>query len=51
MGYHLFVESKKWIEMNLFAEQKQTQQTSKTNIWLPKHTVSGRRDGLGIWDW
>ena len=24
------------------------QQTSKTNLWLPKGTS---RDGLGVWDW
>ena len=36
--------------MKLLAEQKQTQQTFKTNLWLPKWTGGGR-DELGVWDW
>ena len=25
--------------------------TLKTNLWLPKWTGCGERDGLGVWDW
>ena len=42
MWYHLYVESKNIIQMNLFT--KQDSQTSKTNLWLPK----GRGQGWGI---
>ena len=35
--------------MNLLAEQKQDSQTFK-NLWLPKETGCGGRDGLGVWD-
>ena len=35
--------------MNLFTKQKQTQQTSKTNLCLPKGKGGGkRRDKLGV---
>ena len=41
---------KKRIQMNFFAEQKQTHRLK--NLWLPKKTGEGRgRDGLGVWDW
>ena len=49
-SYHLCVESKKKkkrIQMNLFAEQKDTQ-TLKTNLWLPKGTRGGMAWGFGI---
>ena len=42
------MESKKRIQMNLFAEQKQT---LKTNLWLPKGKGGGGKDRLGTWDW
>ena len=35
------LESKKMIKMNLFTKQKQTQQTSKTNLWLLKRKGGG----------
>ena len=34
--YHLYVESKKRIQMNLFTKQEIDSQTSKTNLRLPK---------------
>ena len=37
--HRLYVEFLKIIQMNLFTKQKQTQQTQKTNLWLPKGIV------------
>ena len=44
---HYYVESKKKIQMNLAAEQKQTEKlmVTKGDRW------GEGRDGLGIWDW
>ena len=42
---------KKGIQMNLSEEQKQTHSLKKKNLWLPKGTGRGARDGLGFWDW
>ena len=39
----------KKIQMNLFAQQKQTQ-SLKTNLGFPKRTGGGGRDGQ-VWDW
>ena len=36
--------------MNLFTNQKQTSQTQKANLWLPKGKDGGERDKLGGWD-
>ena len=36
MTNHLYVESNKIIQMNLFMKQKQTHRLQKTNRWLPK---------------
>ena len=47
--YNLFMESEKGIQMNLFAEQKQTYILWKQTL-LPKGT--GREnDRLEVWDW
>ena len=43
--YHLYVESKRRVQMKLFAEQKKTQ--TLKNSWLSKWTDGGR-DGLGF---
>ena len=43
--YHLYVESKNVIQMNLFTKQKQTHRL-KTNLWLPKG-----KGGVGRMDW
>ena len=47
--YHLYVESKKMIQMNLFTKQKHTFRHRKQTYgyWRGK---DGRRDKLGIWD-
>ena len=44
--YHLYVESKKRIQWTL---QNRGWQILK-NLWLPKKTGCGGRDGLGVWD-
>ena len=37
MWYHLYVASKKMIQINLFTKPKETHtHTQKTNLWLPK---------------
>ena len=36
--------------MNLFVEQKKTQ-NFEINLWLPKATGAGERDGLEVWNW
>ena len=46
--YHLYVESKKMIQMNLFTKHKHSQ-TQKTNLWLSKGKGWGRGK-LGIWE-
>ena len=48
--YQLYVESKKRIQINLFAEKKQTHRVWKT-YGYQRDQVGGGRDGLGIWDW
>ena len=45
--YHLYVESKNIIEMNLYTKQKQTHR-QKINFWLPKGKWG--RVKLGVWD-
>ena len=47
--YHLCVESKKRIQMNLFTEQKQTQ--TLKNLWLPKGTGWGWEGWTGALGW
>ena len=44
IGYHLYVEFKKMIQVNLFTKQKQTHRLQKTNLWLPKG--KGREFGI-----
>ena len=41
------VESRKIVQVNLFAKQKQTQ-TYRTNIWIPRGEEGA--DELGDWD-
>ena len=44
--YHLYVESKKMIQINLFIRQRDSQ-TEKKNLWLPKEK-KGRGDKFGV---
>ena len=46
--YHLYVESKKGILTNLFAEQKQTHRPWKTYGYQKGHVVGGMDLGFGI---
>ena len=48
--YHLYVESKKMMQMNLFTTTETDYQTLQTNLWLSRGQVGGR-DGLEVWDW
>ena len=47
--YHLYVESKKKIQMNLFTKQKQTLRPQKQTYGYQRGNVGGR-DKLGVWD-
>ena len=44
--YHLYMESKKMIQMNLSTKEKESQ-IYKTNLWLPKGK-GDQRDYLGV---
>ena len=46
--YHLYMESKKKIQMNLFTKQKQTHRHRKQTYGYQKGKVG--RDKLGVWD-
>ena len=50
LWYHLYLDSKKRIQMNLFAEQKQTHTFWKQTYGYQRGK-GGWRDGLGVWDW
>ena len=47
--YHLYVESKKVIQMNLFTKQKQTHRLRKQTYDYQRGKVGGR-DKLAVWD-
>ena len=47
MGYHLYVESKKSVQMNLFPEWKQTPKLRKQTYFYQRVKVRGRH-GLGF---
>ena len=47
--YHLHVESKIWVQMNLFTKQKQTHRFQKQTSGYQRGNVVGR-DKLGAWD-
>ena len=47
--YHLYVESKKMIQMNLFTKLKQTHRLRKQTYGYQREKVVGR-DKLGGWD-
>ena len=47
--YHLYVESKKMIQMDLFTKQKQTHSLQKQTYGYQRGKVGGR-DKLGGWD-
>ena len=47
MWYHLYVESNKMIQMNLFAKQKQTHRLQK-QTYVYQRGNAGERDGLGL---
>ena len=47
--YHLYVESKKMIQMNLFTKQKETHRLRKQHGYQRGNVE--RRDKLGVWDW
>ena len=47
--YHLCVESKKMIQMNLFTKQKQTHRQRKQTYGYRRGKGWGR-DKLGVWD-
>ena len=47
--YHLYVESKKMLQMNLFTKQKWTHRLW-TQTWLSKEKDGRGRDRLGVWD-
>ena len=47
--YHLYVESKKMIQMNLFTKQKQTHRLRKQTYSYQRGNMAGR-DKLGVWD-
>ena len=50
-SYHLYVESKITIQMNIIYEKKKTDsQTYRTDLWLPKGKGEGR-EGMGVWNW
>ena len=49
MWYHLYMESKKMIQMKLFTKEKQTHRHRK-QTWLLKGKGWGR-DKLGVWEW
>ena len=46
--YHLYVESKKMIQKNLFTKQKQTHRLQKQTYGYGEPW--GGRDKLGVWD-
>ena len=48
--YHLYAESKKMIQMNLFTKQKQTHRLRERTYGYQRGRVGGR-DRLGVWDW
>ena len=47
--YHLYVESKKMIQMNLFTKQKWLTDIENT-LMVTKGERVGRKDKLGVWD-
>ena len=47
--YHIYVESKKEIQMNLFTKQKQTHRHRKKTYCYQRGKKEGR-DRLGVWD-
>ena len=47
--YHLYVESKKMIQINLFTKQKQTQRLKQQTYGYKRGKLVGR-DKLGGWD-
>ena len=47
--YHLYVESKKMIKMNLFTKQKWLTDIENT-LMVTKGERVGRKDKLGVWD-
>ena len=49
IGYHLYVDSKKMIQINLHIKQKWIQQIEKINLWVTKGK-GVRKDKLGVWD-
>ena len=49
MYYHLYVESEKMIQMNLFTKQKQTHRLWEQNYGYQRGKVGGG-DKLGVWD-
>ena len=47
--YHLYVESSRMVQMNLFTKQKQTHRLRKQTYGYQRGKVQGR-DKLGVWD-
>ena len=47
--YHLYLESKNMIQMNLFTKQKLTHRLRKQTYGYQREMVGGR-DKLGVWD-
>ena len=45
--YHLFVEPKKVIQMNVFTKQKETHRLREQTYGYQEE----ERDRLGVWDW
>ena len=48
--YHLSVESKKMIQMNLFTKQKQTHKHRKQTYDYQRGKGRGGSDKLGLWN-